>query len=310
MKQMLLLLLVIIAGCTSTGNNAKFEKDLYTGVKGVQMTFYDTPKTLLEEEDLSYNVKIENKGPYPVNNAIFLVSVEKGYMQFHGGDNVFTESISLKGKTVYNLFDDFKLISIPIKVQKLDPQSEKHDSVILAMLCYDYHGSAFTDVCIDTDPYSTSPDKKVCSIKSSISLGGQGGPVAISKIETRMFIENDMIRPQFKLYLSNQGKGNVISPGSVSKVCSKNAFGQEIYNTVRLNEVEISGRKLSSGDMECFPTEIALRENEDFITCTVKSSKGISRNTASYLTPLKIDIDYGYAESSSKEISINKILKY
>jgi hypothetical protein len=48
-----------------------------------------------------------------------------------------------------------------------------------------------------------------------------------------------------------------------------------------------------------------LRGGEDFIVCTLKDS--ISKSRSPYKTSLKIDIDYGYIESLSKELKITKI---
>ncbi|MFH2020809.1 MAG: hypothetical protein ABIJ34_05310 [archaeon] len=308
-----LVIILFIVSCTSNSGNVKLEKDIYKGTSGIVLNFFDMPKEVFENEELTYSVKIENKGPYPVANAKLLVSLEKGYAEFkdNGLHYYLKNDINMDGKTIYNLFDDFKLVNLPIKILTLDAQSETHDSVILTTLCYDYEGQLYTDICIDTDPHGLTPGNKACAQQTSISLSeGQGGPVVISKIDTKMLMDDDVIRPQFKINIVNQGKGTVTRPGAGAEVCDNNPLSRQSYNTISLSDVEISGRKMSSGQIECIPSDLILRNEEDFLTCTVTKQSGIPRTTASYLTPLQIKIKYGYTQSTSKEISINKILKY
>jgi hypothetical protein len=308
-----MMLVIFVAGCTIGGDSkTDLEKDLYKGTQGVVLTFFDTPRSLFEGELLDYNIRIENKGPYKMTNARLVTSVEKGYAEFSDGNNVHVlDSIKLEGKTVYEPYDDFIITTIPIRFKELDGQSETHDSFIFTTFCYDYQGMLFADVCIDTDPYGLIKQGKACTTNSAISLGdGQGGPVAITKIESKMMLDDDVIRPQFKIFLNNRGRGSVIQHGSVDMVCNKEPLSRETYNTLGLEEIELSGRTLSSGAIECIPNTLVLKNEEDSLTCTVKKEFGFPKSAPSFMTPLNVRISYGYTESTSKEISINKILKY
>ncbi len=303
-------ILLFIFGCSLSNSGTKVEKELYKGNSGVVINLISAlPEEVYEGETLNYIIKIENKGPYKVNNAKLLLSVEKGYMEFIDKTNVNeVRNINLEGKTLANTFDDFEVFEKSIKTKQIDEQSEYHDIMIMSNFCYDYEGIAIADICIDTDPNNLKSTDKLCNLKENIGLsGGQGGPLVITSIETRMLTDNEYIMPQFKVHFQNQGLGTVIKKGYVDQVCNKNPLESDVYNFISLRDISFS--TYNKNHFECFPPELALRNEEDSITCTLKSGL-ISKNSPSYQTPLNIEIDYGYITSITKPIKIKKILKY
>ena len=303
-----MIVVVFLAGCDSGGEELK--KDIYQGTQGVFVDIFDLPNEVNENEEIPFIVKVENKGPYDTIGRI-VVSTERDYMGIKGQNSYVALDFNLEGKTVLNDIDDFEIFNVPLYAKTLDPLSETHDTFITTYTCYQYKGLGYADVCIDTDPYEVGDVDKACSVQSSISMsGGQGGPVVIEKIEPKMLIDGDVIRPQFKIYIRNSGKGTVIQKNSINQVCSGSSLNIATYNTMTLSEVEVSGKKLSAGQIECIPQNLQLKDEQDFVTCTVVPGQGISRNMLSYGSQLKIQIDYGYAESTTKEISIKKILNY
>lgn len=306
---LLLIVLVFLVGCDG-GGSKDLKKDLYQGTQGVNVNIFDLPSEVNENEEIPFIIKVENKGPYETTGRL-VISTERDYMGIKGQNSYIGIDFNLKGKSVLNDIDDFEIFNVPMYAKTLDPLSETHDTYITTYTCYGYRGLAYTDVCIDTDPYKVGDSDKSCSVQTSISLsGGQGGPVVIDRIEPRMLIEGDFIRPQFKIYIQNRGQGTVIQKDSINQVCSGNSLNIATYNTLSLTEVEISGKKMSAGQIECIPRNLQLKNEQDFVTCTIVSGQGISRNMLSYLSPMKIQIDYGYANSITKEISIKKILNY
>ncbi|MEK6916391.1 MAG: hypothetical protein AABW92_01480 [Nanoarchaeota archaeon] len=306
---LILVALVFLAACSTGSKDSDLEKEIYKGTTGVVVSFFgnNIGDEVFEGEQLNLPIKFENKGAYDVTNSKLVVAAEKGFMNFPGGSNIYQKSgIKLNGKNVFVTFDDFHIEELNLQVNKLSPLSEYHDSLVIVNFCYDYKNMAFTEVCIDTDPHNQRVSDKTCSQIDSIGLsGGQGGPVVINRIETRMLVFDNAIRPQFKIYISNTGKGTVISPNKIDSVCSQDSVGQQTYNSLKLTALDMSGYTLQN--FECLPSELVLYRDEDFITCTLKS--GISRDKQPYITPLKVELSYGYMDSAAKEIKINKILR-
>jgi hypothetical protein len=311
-------ILLSLVGCSGGGKTTDLNKDIYKGTEGVLTSFYgNIPLEVFEGETLSLAVKFDNKGAYEVKNAKFVVSLEKEYMGFSNGgyiyETLFSNVLSQKGKILegknsYTDYDDFHVEEIPIKVGQLDDFSEYHDTTILTSFCYDYYGIAVADVCIDTDPHNIKLNDKVCNEISSISLSsGQGGPLIIDRIETRMLVDNSVIKPQFKIFFRNVGSGTVITPGKYAQVCSSAPLGYDSYNTMKLTQLEFSSYNLN--DFECLPQDLMLIRNEDFMTCTFRGNS-IGRNIPTYLTPLKVEFAYGYKDTASKELKIKKIQRY
>jgi hypothetical protein len=315
----ILILVTLLNSCTdsSTDGEPKIDKEIYKGRVGVELDFFDNklPDEVFEGEEMNYIIKIENKGVYKVQNSKMVISLEKGFIQTSSTDKCTAQdniaicnNLVLEGKDFFKDFDDFDIIEIPLKINDLDELRESHESYIYTNFCYDYMGLAFTEICIDTDPHSITVTEKPCEGDKVISMsGGQGGPVVIDRIEPRMFIENDKLKPQFKIFLQNSGSGTVIKKGSVATVCGSSQLNSDTYNSVKLSALEFSNYKLN--DFTCIPDELSLRNEEDFIVCTLNN--GIDRkSTPTYVTPLKIQIDYGYTQSDSKQIKIKKISPY
>jgi hypothetical protein len=312
MKKILLLCVIIfLASCN--GDDDEIEKNIYIGTQGVTLDIFNNklPDTAYENQDFNFIIKLENVGAYPSSNTRLIVSLEKGYLEFANGNNIFEKSggeLNLRGKTTVETFNDFAVIELPIRINEIDPQSEYHDTTILTTLCYDYTNLAFVELCIDTDPYGSKSIIKTCSLQESISMsGGQGGPISVTSIEPQMLVNNNLVRPHFVINIQNHGGGIPISTGSGGQVCNSNALGPMTYNAVSVN-VELS--EFSNQQFDCFPREVMLRHSTESVTCTLKEGVGIPKTSASFMTPLKVTLNYGYTESISKEIKILKILQY
>ena len=63
--------------------------------------------------------------------------------------------------------------------------------------------------------------------------------------------------------------------------------------------------KVSDDDSEA---TIRLRDKEDMVRCTLE--EGIDKNLGAYTAPLNIELEYGYTFTISKDIIIEKILRY
>ncbi len=89
-----------------------------------------------------------------------------------------------------------------------------------------------TELCVDTDVYGLRPGEKACNSKDLAFNEGQGGPVAVTNIETKMLLDSDedKVKPQLIIHIENKGNGEVISKGTFEH----DIFSFGLYNLSNL----------------------------------------------------------------------------
>ena len=228
----------------------------------------------------------------------------------------------IKGKSIFNPAGDEDFITLNAKTKKIGSQSETQPSTILATACYPYKTILGTSICIDTDIYGNRRGQKPCTVED-LKFDGQGAPVAITKIEIRMLPQDgNLLKPHFLIQIENKGNGEVVNINNVEQACTSESLDYTAFNTIRINAT-LSGIlldcRINKEDPNSAPppapATIRLRDKEDIIRCTLEPSKSkgvelidISRDA--YTTPLKIELEYGYTFTISKDIIIEKVLTY
>jgi len=304
------LMLLILAACTQNTNPT--ETKVLTGTQGIKMEIMDQgiPESVFEEEQMDLIMRFTNMGAHPVtaSDSILKVTLDQGYLEFDGGSSIMTDSVEVKGQEQFNRVNDFIIKQFPFSSLTLDQQSRTHDSLILATLCYNYMTTVYANVCIDTDIYNSRPLEKACTARTVSLSGGQGAPVAVTKIEPRMQGNQDSVRPQFVITIQNQDEGSVID--NINTICSSSAASRTGYNTLEIADIRFSDYTIS--DFECIPhTEdgryiAKLEGEEDEVVCTLREGR-MARNTETYQTPLYIELRYGYTVSKSTQVNIRKL---
>jgi len=154
-------------------------------------------------------------------------------------------------------------------------------------------------------------EQKACKIKELKFDKGQGAPVAVTKIDTRMlpYVDENVVKPHFFIFIENLGNGEVVSLSKVEKACTNEPLEFTDFNSIQI-KVELSGELLDCSVDDEGPgvTTIRLRNKEDLVRCTLEEGIDISRDA--YTAPLRIELEYGYTFTISKNIIIEKVLKY
>jgi hypothetical protein len=291
----LVLLLLVMYGCQTKN---EFNTDVYKGTNGlvVEVLKNSPPAEVYEEESFKIVTRLINKGAYPIQDGIFLLTLEKDFIDLEGSE---ITRFGLNGKNAFSAWDDEEIKSFDLTAKKLDSLSERHESIMLLTACYDYETLASFDICIDTNPYNKkSTSDPLCQVKQ-LTSAGQGSPMAVTTVEQDISEEANYIRPMFDISIENKGKGDVTAPGSQGIICSSGPIGlkkNNIFNMVELKEVEFSNLKKSTGQIKCSPQTIKLEDNKATIRCIVNSGL-ISKNDPSYQTALKITLKYSYTET-------------
>jgi hypothetical protein len=224
----------------------------------------------------------------------------------------------LNGKSVSSPDGMSKLVKYNVRSQQLDPLSVQHTSSVLLTACYAYTTELTADMCIDPDTSGTKVMTKVCEAKDQ-TFTDQGAPVAVTKIETRILPENEYANPQFVIYVKNLGKGKVVNREKLKQACSASALGYDDWNRVILTEFRLGSDQFaysyadqSKNTVECKPNPLRLRENDadNVIRCTVSgNAEKLKRTDPAFTSQAYVRLDYGYHQSASKQVIIEKIQK-
>lgn len=327
MRLMILILpvaILLLVGCEQGGGDGKLPfsyENIHTGTDGVKIEFLsNSPPSELPAPFKSGNnypfkaaIKASNKGAFDVENGVIAMTVENDYIAM---DEV-SKQFSLKGKSVFNPLGDSDIIVLSATTKKFrEGQAEKHKTLMIAEACYKYRTEVKAETCIDTDVLGVTTKKKTCAIKE-MTFSGQGAPLVVNKIEPKIFPEGgseriEFVKPSFVIHVRNAGDGQVVNPNfDIASICTSDFaadrnsdFYRRVYNVVDIKAT------LSGVELECSPRPLRLTGKEDFVRCSVKDDGKISASTPSYIAPLYISLDYGYASTVSKEVTLVKEVFY
>ncbi len=321
-----IVLIFVVSGCSEGGlgrgkKNPITEVDVRKGTDGLKIEFLPNspPQNVFAEIGFPISLKIKNIGAFDIaednketsqiESGIVVFGFEKAYMDIPEGKVLF----DVKGKSIYAPLGDEEFIIVNARAGAIGPQSETHPSTIFATACYPYETIFGASVCIDTDIIGESEKgQKACIVKDLAFTNGQGAPVSVTKVETRMLPQDDgKIKPHFLIYVKNAGNGQVINISKIDRACSSEQLDYKDFNTLKVNAT------LSGVELDCDPAEgmqktaeARLRDKEDLIRCTYDGGGGIDAGLDAYVAPLRVELDYGYTFTISKNIIIEKVLTH
>ncbi|MBI4440238.1 hypothetical protein HY638_04675 [Candidatus Woesearchaeota archaeon] len=317
MRKWILLLAVFLAACTTKPSFTS--ENVYVGTDGVSLAFTKNspPAEVFENSIFPVGIEIWNKGAYNVEEGYALVNLDQDYMEpgeFTGSTSIFPSDASkldfqLMGKSEISQQGDRDTIGLTVLTKPIDILSEKHTSTVSVMACYRYQTFASPNVCIDTDPFGIRENKKSCTVSDIPLTGGQGAPVAVTKVEVKMLPSKsqDKVVSQFRIYVKNMGNGQVVDASKVADACSSEGLTKSDINSVSVSA------QLSNGIvLDCIPKregngglEGYLRlKGEDYVLCNYE--EGVPMELGTFKTTLNIALDYGYMHSISKDVTIRK----
>ena len=275
-------ILFLLVGC---GRILPGDKDVYvdykTGTKGIKIEEVNNlpPKEIYEKDNFIIGVKVQNEGAYDITKGeIFIAGLDEQYNKLERKSVVLRP---LKGRSlVYpegeSYIEEFKGGNV-----MLPPDSVEYRSKYIIYVNYDYETVLDLDVCINPNLHDLKLSKDACKVDDSVSLSGQGAPVAITKVDEIISPEGDMTKVQFRLSVANKGGGKLTAP-------------------VRVVEVKLANRRLT-----CTPRIIDLRDadkKEKIIVC-----EGLEPLQAPYITKLSAHLKYNYETEEIKDFTIKKL---
>ena len=331
-KQFLVIMVIILIGIAVSGakcnlpskkadpddKNSLGRENFRTGTIAITMKWirenmpdviYDTDS----QDEIKLLVEVRNEGAdYGTPTDV--------YLHFGGFDNTYVHlpykledlerDDALEGKSIRNEDGDYRILEIPgthrgdcggiCGTIDLPQGVDVYRPKFMLTACYKYKTIASPMVCVDPKPYDETADK-ACRAEDVSDLGGsQGAPIAVTRVDVKN-IPNEVI---FKVEISNSGKGMIYDKGAVREC--PNLIGYEKPNMVDF-ELDFQGQSTRGGDgWDCNPKNhrVRLVNNKGVIVCT-KSVR--TPPMSAFQTPLKITLEYGYAESISEEIEIRRL---
>lgn len=318
MKNKLIIIPVLIAilvatisltGCTINPSVDKYK----VGTNGLVIEFSKSnPVSIYEREEFGTALFIKNIGSYDVSdyNPAKLKILYDNYRisSKQSSGDVEISDIALYGKSQYYPIGEEGPVEFYFESNSLTELRESAKTTISYNLCYPYATEFTTMTCIDTKSASKADTTVACTSEVYNGGGGQGAPIVITKIEPEIMLQENYIRPQYKIYIENLG-GGYVSNKKTCEAADINLFS-DTYN-------EFSGRvtvyaELSGEKLDCGPDKtgtLRLVDSSSYITCylskTANSNK-YSRTKKNYLSPLTIKIEYTYVVLEKQEIEIKR----
>jgi hypothetical protein len=154
-------------------------------------------------------------------------------------------------------------------------------------------------VCIDPDIRGLNKNKP-CTAKPVALSGGQGGPVAVTKVSSVMAPEGDMVRPYFEINIQNLGVGTVFAKDAVMLACLRGPGPLNIGEVIVRAEVQ-------GNDLVCTPSVARLDPSKDAtVICKFAEAKyGVESGTFS--TILIVELDYGYKDVVAWPVDVTRL---
>ncbi len=294
---MFVLFLLSIVGCGQIGGEgtAPRTEEVYKGTKGIEMSFVPSnpPNEVFEGSPMTVLIEYSNKGANPISDgSLYLTGYDPAFLFRNSGGYQEWSLRGLQGKSLLNPVGEEKLAEFTDNDIRKPDNIDRFAQKLKLTACYNYMTTASAQVCIDPDPYNLGGGTKTCTVGIVSLSGGQGAPVAVTKIDERIAGN----RVQFKIYFKNVGGGEVfIGPTS-------HCYSNLQYDD--MNKVVVDRVSFSNRNINCEPeygTPIRLNNGEGFVICYDEGHLG---DGDEYITTLNIKLKYSYRDSIVKSIDI------
>lgn len=246
-------------------------------------------------------VELRNTGAWDIENGRFTWIVEDQYLRPLGDRQ---KQFSLIGKSQYNPMGGLNL-SNRLKVLSLDlpTQLESYSSPLIFQACYPYRTWASVPVCIDPDIRGFNKQKP-CKAEPVVLTGGQGAPVAVTRVEPVMLPSPDgnQVLPSFAIFVQNMGYGSVVEHDDVELACSG---GKRISRNKLLPFAEVYV-ELQDSPLECKPSPARIESAETKFVCR-RPGLAYDMSMGTFSSVLTIELKYGYVNTAAFPIMISRL---
>jgi len=286
----LLIMLLLVLGARGCNTRPPVpiytEEDVRTGTAGLSMYFVKDmpPVTIDNGSEFMIGIDLWNLGATDVSDAVIkFVNTQPNYISFD--EPLLMNGIALEGKSVYNIEGGYKMIELHGENQGI-PYEKEASFIFKTYACYKYQTVASSMLCIN--PYTTAElrYRDVPCQLTPLNMGaGQGGPVAVTKIEPKLIKINSEEHMELKIFIKNAGLGKVTTTGKFDYECTRRSTNLSDFKDIQ-SSVQVS----TDITADCKTTFSQEQSSTILLRCTfpIDKSKGV------FQTPIVVTLDYGY----------------
>ena len=298
---MIFLVSFLILSCDFDGSS---QQTRVTGTRGLVMNVMRTamPDSIYAGESLYMQLNLRNEGAPDIFDGVISVSTDS-LLEVTNEDEF--KVLTLRGDAgIFRGEEDIVQINLISKDLGMDGVTAR-DSQITINACYEYNTFFEDTFCLDADIRNQQIEKP-CTMRELSGARGQGAPVVVSKVVPRSVVSESGARVSFRIYIYNSGSGLVLTKDSSKRVC-QDRFDERDMGIIKINEITLSRFKLSDESIICDshtnnPNEFDISDRLEYIECRIVEELDFSEGT--FLTPMTIDLDYGYLETVRTSINV------
>jgi hypothetical protein len=319
----IIVLLLVCMVLTACGPSQPKTRELYRGTEGIKLSFPDRNNLqLFEGEEFSVAVRLENDGTSDVNEtsrgfvsvvydpSLFIFQQASAYntVTLNRDDTTLSPLVSFtaRGRSEYIEQGDVEYAEFVFKSHELSGNRDKADATLTFTACYEYTTTFINTICVDRDLYNTRLSQ-TC-VGTPITDSSQGAPVAVTKVEPSYLRKQldsgeSVVRPQFKVTLSNVGGGNPLYSASkrAEEICEMSGFQRDEFGKVQVRAF------LNNIELKCGPSSnnydgiVKFDRNQAQILCVLEDNIEAGAN---YATPIIIKARYFYINSITAQLEV------
>jgi hypothetical protein len=296
----ILLLLLLLTACQFGGvMKAPPPKEIpiFTGTNALEASFNPASmSSMIMCQQADMFVDIKNTGTSDIADGVYSFITEDQYL-LPLSERM--QKFSLSGKSQFNPKGEFDQVHFRVKNIGILPQFESYQPDLVFRACYKYSTFASAQVCIDPDITNLNP-RKVCRSQPVVLSGGQGAPVAVTRIEPYMVPDGNQVRPVFAVFVQNLGMGTVVTTQGAELACTGGS-GPLLTNNATVR-VSIQDKLLS-----CTPNPVKVESGREFRFICEHNDLLFGESSGTFNTILSIQLDYGYVNSAILPMTITRL---
>lgn len=310
MRKLVFFLLLLVA-CQLTQPRAKvpdIPPSVRVGTSSLEIAFNPaSTKSLFMCNQGEVFVELRNTGAWNIEDGWY-TWIEDPFLKLLGARQ---SNFAIEGKSQYNPVGGFNA-STRLKFQSLDllKQMESYSSSLIFQACYPYRTWASVPVCVDPDIRGFSKNKP-CKAEPVVLAGGQGAPVAITRVETIMVPTPDgKVRPSFAVFVQNLGYGGVVRESDVELACSS---GKDMSREKLMPFADVYV-ELQEQPLKCLPVDKETGRSAARIEAGVETTFVCSdpnmiydMSAGTFSTVLTVELRYGYVNTAVFPVKVSQL---